>query len=112
MKDPQFKAIVWQTMAAIPPGKVATYGQIASLSGYPGHARGVGHILKKLPPETLLPWHRVINAKGEIALPAGSEGHQMQKQRLEQEGIHFQDDKIRLRLYQWDGIVSDQTPET
>lgn len=110
--EQQFRETVWQTIAAIPPGKVATYGQIASLCGYPGHARGVGHILKNLPPETLLPWHRVINAKGEIALPTGSESQQLQRQRLEHEGIHFQGNKIRLRLYQWDGSVSDHTPET
>jgi methylated-DNA-protein-cysteine methyltransferase-like protein len=85
MMEQQFRETVWQTIAAIPPGKVATYGQIASLCGYPGHARGVGHILKNLPPETLLPWHRVINAKGEIALPTGSESQQLQRQRLEWE---------------------------
>lgn len=110
--DSQFSEMVWQMVAVIPPGKVATYGQIASLCGYPGHARGVGHILKKLPPDTLLPWHRVTNARGEVALPSGSEGYQMQKQRLEQEGVHFQGAKIRLRLCQWDGIVSDSMPET
>lgn len=110
--DSQFREMVWQIVAVIPAGKVATYGQIASLCGYPGHARGVGHILKKLPSDTLLPWHRVINARGEVALPSGSEGYRMQKQRLEREGIHFQGDRIRLRFYQWDGIASDSTPET
>ncbi len=109
--DQQLREMVWQTVAMIPQGKVATYGQIAACCGYPGHARGVGHILKKLPPQTALPWHRVINARGEIALPPDSESYQLQKQRLEQEGVEFERDKIRLRLYQWDGSVDDSVTE-
>ncbi len=109
--DQQLREMVWQTVAMIPPGKVATYGQIARLCGYPGHARGVGHVLKKLPAETSLPWHRVINAKGEIALPDGSEAGRLQRQRLAAEGVHFDKNKIRLRLYQWDGSSGDSMPE-
>lgn len=101
--EQQLREMVWQTVAMIPQGKVATYGQIARLCGYPGHARGVGHILKKLPAETSLPWHRVINAKGEIALPVGSEAERLQRQRLASEGVHFDKGKVRLRIYQWDG---------
>ena len=107
----ELKAMIWQQVAAIPRGKVATYGQIARLCGYPGYARYVGSVLKQLPPGTLLPWQRVINAKGQIAFPPGSEAYQIQRGRLQQEGITFQGDKISLRIYQWDGIVSDNADE-
>lgn len=111
MPEQQFREMVWQGVALIPKGKVATYGQIARLCGYPGHARGVGHVLKKLPVDTALPWHRVINAKGEIALPPDSEGYRLQKHRLQQEGIDFHGEKIRLRDWLWDGNAQDSSSE-
>lgn len=104
--------MIWQQVAAIPRGKVATYGQIARLCGYPGHARYVGSTLRQLPDGTLLPWHRVINASGGIAFPAGSEAYQIQRSRLEQEGIEFAGDKISLRYYLWDGFADDINAES
>jgi len=46
---------------------VATYGQIATLAGMPGHARQVGYAMHALPSHSTVPWHRVINARGEIS---------------------------------------------
>ncbi|MCX4193006.1 MGMT family protein [Methylophaga sp. OBS1] len=109
--DQQLREMVWQTIATIPLGQVATYGQIASLCGYPGHARAVGHILRNLPADTQLPWHRVINAKGEIALPPDSDSYRLQKLRLQQEGIDFHGEKIRLRDWLWDGYARDYSSE-
>jgi methylated-DNA-protein-cysteine methyltransferase-like protein len=109
--DQQLREMVWQTIATIPLGQVATYGQIARLCGYPGHARAVGYILRNLPADTQLPWHRVINAKGEIAMPTDSDSYRLQKLRLQQEGIHFQDEKIRLRDWLWDGYARDYRSE-
>ncbi|UPH47094.1 MGMT family protein [Methylophaga pinxianii] len=86
----------------IPKGKVATYGQIARVCGYPRHARYVGTILKQLPEESELPWHRVINAKGEIAFPLGSVGYQRQKKLLQKEGIGFDGQRIKLARYRWE----------
>ena len=60
---------VWQIVHDIPSGHVATYGQIAILAGLPGHARYVGTVLKNLPSQSRLPWHRVVNAKGCISFP-------------------------------------------
>ena len=94
------KNIILQTIAAIPHGRVATYGQVAKLAGLPNHARYVGRILKQLPKDTQLPWHRVVSAKG-IAFPEGSPGWQRQKTRLEQEGVTVIGGQIRLRQYQW-----------
>lgn len=103
--------MIWQVLAAIPKGKVATYGQIAKLCGYPGYARYVGHTLKQLPQGTALPWHRVINAQGLISFPVGSDAYQIQRGRLEQEGVVFEGEKIRLKRYQWDGISGDSESE-
>ena len=95
--------MIWQVLASIPQGKVATYSQIAKLCGYPGYARYVGHTLKQLPEGTALPWHRVINARGQISFPIGSDAYRLQRSRLEQEGIVLSDDKVSLKRYQWDG---------
>ena len=80
---------VWQVVAMIPPGKVATYGQVAALAGMPSHARFVGRTLANLPRGTRLPWHRVVNAGLRISLREDSGGHIMQRQRLEREGVEF-----------------------
>lgn len=101
MSQLNLNEIIWQVVALIPAGKVATYGQIAKLCGYPSHARYVGTTLKKLPDDSELPWYRVVNAKGEIAFPMGSTAFQRQKYLLEKEGIQFQGNKINLSWYRW-----------
>lgn len=90
------KVIIWQLVASIPKGKVSTYGQIAKLAGYPGHARYVGTTLRNLPKNTSLPWHRVINSKGEISFPKGSEAYKKQMSLLESEGINLNNGKLTL----------------
>jgi len=88
---------------SIPTGKVATYGQIAKLAGYPNGARQVVRILHTCTARYDLPWHRVINAKGEIALSIYN-GADEQKALLEAEGIRFYDEfRIDLAKYQWQG---------
>ena len=80
---------------AIPAGRVATYGQIARLAGNPRAARQVVRILHSMSQAERLPWHRVVNAKGEI-----SQGIEQQLA-LEAEGIVFQSDgKLVLSDYQ------------
>jgi len=93
--------IIWQVVALIPAGKVATYGQIAKLCGYPNHARYVGATLKQLPDDSELPWYRVVNAKGEIAFPVGSAAFLRQKSLLENEAVQFEGNKINLSKYLW-----------
>jgi methylated-DNA-protein-cysteine methyltransferase-like protein len=86
---------------SIPRGKVATDGQIARLAGYPNGARQVVRILHTCTEKYDLPWHRVINAKGEIALSIYN-GADEQKARLETEGIVFSEEfKVDLKQYQW-----------
>lgn len=75
-------------MSSIPHGKVMTYGQVARLCGQPRGARQIVRILHSMGEKYDLPWHRVINAKGEIGQRA-FEMVSMQKDLLESEGIIF-----------------------
>ena len=84
---------VWQIVASIPEGKIATYGQIARLAGYPRHARFVGRTLANLPKDTKLPWHRVLGADRTISSRAGG-GDVEQKRRLDAEGVDFVGRKV------------------
>jgi methylated-DNA-protein-cysteine methyltransferase-like protein len=99
----EINEIIWQVVNSIPKGKVATYGQVAAIAGYPQHARLVGNVLKKLPKDTSLPWHRVINAQGKISFPVDSEAYKRQRSLLEQEGIKFLNGKLSLKQYGWQG---------
>jgi len=73
----------------IPRGRVATYGQVATLAGLDGHARQVGYALHDLPPQSNVPWHRVINARGEISPRSAGDSHELQRMLLEAEGVDF-----------------------
>ncbi len=92
---------IWKTVARIPPGKVATYGQVAKLCGLAGQARLVGYALHSLPSGMDIPWQRVVNAHGRISFPAGSNAYFRQKELLEIEGIVFEKDRIDLKTYGW-----------
>ncbi|HVE79870.1 MAG TPA: MGMT family protein [Gemmatimonadaceae bacterium] len=62
---------IYAVVRRIPEGSVATYGAVAVLAGVPGQARLVGYALHALPARSTVPWHRVVNARGAISLPAG-----------------------------------------
>lgn len=95
--------VIVDIIKRIPRGKVATYGQVARLAGYPNGARQVVRILHTCTAKYDLPWHRVINSKGEIALSIYN-GADEQKSLLEAEGIQFTDEfRINLNQYQWQG---------
>ena len=82
----------------IPRGWVATYGQVATMAGMPRRARLVGRVLQRLDPAIKIPWHRVVNAKGEISYSLSRNGGDaLQRRLLEKEGIKF-DKKNRLDL--------------
>jgi len=80
----------------IPPGKVATYGQIASYLDR-CTARMVGFAMAALPEGSTVPWHRVINSKGMISMRASGDIDVMQRVLLEAEGVLF-NDKGRVDL--------------
>jgi len=95
-----FKQRIWQIVAAIPPGRVTTYGDVALLAGSPRAARQVGGVLSRLPEGSTLPWHRVINRHGTISL----QGDRLFRQRdaLEAEGVEVSDaGEIDLDKYRW-----------
>jgi methylated-DNA-protein-cysteine methyltransferase-like protein len=93
---------IYAIVALIPGGRVATYGQVASLAGLAGHARQVGYALSSLRDDSI-PWHRVINARGEISTRTdGSPADEIQRLRLECEGIVFDSHgRIPLDRYRW-----------
>lgn len=86
MERQKFADMVYHTVSKIPPGQVATYGQIAFLLGFPNSARQVGYALSHTPAFLKLPCHRVVNRCGRTApnWPA-------QRRLLEQEGVPFRD---------------------
>lgn len=99
---PSYDEAIWTTVAHIPEGKVATYGQIATIAGFPGTARAVGRSLSKLPEGSKIPWHRVINSKGTLSFPVDSDRYAEQKKRLQEEDICLNAGKINLPLNQWE----------
>ena len=92
---------LYQTIAAIPYGKVASYGQLAALAGQTGAARWVGWCLRNLPNDSSLPWHRVITASGKLPFPPATAGFQRQREALEKEGVRLNNDKVAMKHYQW-----------
>lgn len=94
---------IYQIVALIPPGKVATYGQIAELLGLFGRARQVGYALFRVAPDSKIPWHRVINAQGKISYSGRRQGSDdLQRLLLEQEGISFDhQERVDLQRYGW-----------
>ncbi|SDN44794.1 methylated-DNA-protein-cysteine methyltransferase related protein [Psychrobacillus sp. OK028] len=84
----QFTEKVIQLIKSIPSGKVMTYGQIAKAAGSPRGARQVVRVLHSMSAKYNLPWHRVINAKGEIVI-ADEEAAYSQQAMLEAEGVYF-----------------------
>ncbi|EKM0525910.1 MGMT family protein [Cronobacter turicensis] len=95
-----FPQRVYQIVAAIPEGCVTTYGEVARLAGSPRAARQVGGVLKRLPEGSKLPWHRVVNRRGEISLTGPD--LQRQRQALLAEGVQVSGKgEIDLARYGW-----------
>ena len=95
------ETLIFTIIAGIPFGKVASYGQIARLAGYPQNSRLVGRLLKTMPNDSKIPWHRVVNSQGKISFPLGSDKHQEQREKLISEGIVLKKNKINMQYYQW-----------
>lgn len=84
----------------IPRGSVCPYGEVARLAGMPRRARLVGAILKTTQDKTL-PWHRVINAQGQSAFPAGSDARRRQLSKLQQERVAIKNERVDLSRHLW-----------
>ncbi len=102
-----FHSRVYDIVAAIPAGRVLTYGQIALMLGEPNRARHVGRALSIAPANRELPCHRVVNAKGELSAPEVF-GAGVQHAKLADEGIPFREDgRIDMKRYRA-GITGDK----
>ena len=97
--DSEFKNRVYDAVAQIPRGRVATYGQVAAMAGAAWAAWEVGQIAHTGPSN--LPWQRIVNKQGGLAkgYPGGYEGH---KKDLEDEGIEVNEEyKVDIGRLLW-----------
>lgn len=80
-----------------------SYGEVARAAGLPGRARQVGYAMAALPDGTDVPWHRVINARGEVSRRAGGTAFErIQRVLLEAEGVAFDGrGRVSLERYAW-----------
>ena len=101
MKNVLNRDLIYQVLSAvdeIPAGRVATYGQIARLTGRERNARLVGRILSMAEFYGNYPCHRVVNHAGRTA-----PGFTDQRRRLEEEGVEFRANGcVDLKKYQWE----------
>jgi methylated-DNA-protein-cysteine methyltransferase-like protein len=94
-----FRVAVYALVRRIPPGQVATYGQVAALVGRARSARAVGGAMRRCPDD--VPWHRVVNAQGGISRRRRESGMLTQRIRLEQEGVRLRRGRVPLARYRW-----------
>jgi methylated-DNA-protein-cysteine methyltransferase-like protein len=98
-----FYSAVYALVRQIPSGRVMTYGQIATLLGCPRAARAVGYAMRASGREEDVPWHRVINSRGQISGRTEVERPMLQKILLEKEGLVFDKaERCELGVYQWE----------
>lgn len=107
-------ARIYAVVRKIPPGRVATYGQVAQLAGLPGHARQVGYAMAALRDGVRVPWHRVINAAGRVSPRRDGPGAGVrQRQLLERERVVFNGaGVVSLERYQWKPRARPRRPLT
>ena len=99
---PSLRERIYEVVSRIPEGRVATYGQVATLAGMRGHARQVGYALHGLAAESAVPWHRVINSRGEISPRSAGESDPEQRALLEAEGVEFDAGaRVDLARFRW-----------
>src|SRR5215471_3321831 len=97
-----FYDCVYALVRQVPPGKVVTYGQVAALLGQPRAARAVGYALRFLPAGMDVPWHRVINHRGQISPRTPPESPLLQRLLLEEEGVRFDaEGRVDFSIYRW-----------
>jgi methylated-DNA-protein-cysteine methyltransferase-like protein len=102
MTGPSFYEQVYAFVRQVPRGRVVTYGQVAACLGVPRSARAVGYALRALQASHHVPWHRVVNHRGQISPRYPAESPMLQRLLLENEGVPFDtQSRIDLSTYQW-----------
>jgi methylated-DNA-protein-cysteine methyltransferase-like protein len=102
---------IYRLVSMIPPGRVATYGQIARLVGGCS-ARSVGYAMASVGADSPVPWHRVINSRGRISIRSDGDPCDAQRQMLESEGIVFKGDgRVDLGVFGWEGPLREDIHE-
>jgi methylated-DNA-[protein]-cysteine S-methyltransferase len=96
-----FTDAVREVVAAIPKGKVATYGQVAALAGKPNAARAVGMIMSQNKDTKAVPCHRVVGSGGKLTGYAYGDGTSTKKEILSKEGVQFAGERVKLTESQW-----------
>ncbi len=95
----EFTKEVIRIIKSIPPGKVASYGEVADHAGNNRAARAVVYILRSYSKSESLPWHRIIGKTGQIRIK-NPEGYLTQKKLLESEGIPVSDSgMVDMKIY-------------
>ncbi len=93
---------IYSIVRRIPKGRVATYGQIARLAGIPRQPRQIGYALAALRDHHPVPWHRVVNSKGEISQRSESGFEELQRILLQGERVVFDvNGRISLSRFRW-----------
>lgn len=100
-----FKEKVYLLVKQIPKGKVATYGQIARLAGYPKAARAVGYFMKTNPFTPFVPCHRVVGTDGSMIGFSGKGGIKTKKIMLIDEGVFVINNKVDLKKSKWNDVI-------
>lgn len=100
-KQTEFTKRVYEVVAAIPKGKVATYGQVAKLAGSSGAARAVGMCMRNNKDTKAVPCHRVVGSSGKLTGYAYGSGLPTKKKMLEKEGVVFKGANADLAKSGW-----------
>jgi O-6-methylguanine DNA methyltransferase len=103
MRNSIDKQAVYEYLRQIPQGKVVTYGQIAEYLGNKKLARAIGNILHVNPDGEKYPCYKVVNSKGLLSKQYAFGGLEVQRMKLEADGIIVAGEKIDLLRYQWKG---------
>ncbi len=100
--------LIYDVVKEIPPGKVATYGQVARLAGNGRWARVVGYALHANPDPEHIPCHRVVNRLGEVSSAFAFGGENRQIALLEREGVKVEGTRVDLEKYRWNVVTIDR----
>ena len=97
--------LIYDVVKQISKGKVATYGQVASLAGNKRWSRVVGYALHSNPDPETIPCHRVVNRLGEVSKAFAFGGENRQIELLQNEGVGFVEGRVDLEKYQWNRVT-------